>query len=198
MKYITCILLVSFLSVKSRAQLSYADSLLEYQSAYKKDLYPIIKNDTSFIRFYKIDEDFRVTASVEILPHQHFFSMPTSGGKSREAIRYALVKFQLGEKEYRLYAYQLSFLLGTEKHRDDFFIPFTDATSGTTSYDGGRYLDFVTGDILPDQTLLIDFNRAYNPYCAFTSGYNCPLPPKENNLPAAVTAGEMNFGKAKH
>ena len=84
-----------------------------------------------------------------------------------------------------------------EKYRDYLFIPFTDLTSGNESYAGGRYFDFKSSDIL-DNKFELDFNKAYNPYCAYISNrYSCPIPPKENNLSVAIRAGEKEFGK-KH
>ena len=86
--------------------------------------------------------------------------------------------------------------MNDEKYKNYLFVPYTDLTSGNKSYGGGKYLDFMMEDI-QNNMLLIDFNKAYNPYCAYTSGYNCPIPPRENNLLIAIKAGEMNFGK-KH
>jgi uncharacterized protein (DUF1684 family) len=76
-------------------------------------------------------------------------------------------------------------------------VPFGDATSGFESYGGGRYLDFTISDI-KNNFLPIDFNKAYNPYCAYTAGYSCPIPPKENLLNASISAGEKNYGKPVH
>ncbi len=177
---------------------SYNDSIMNYQYNYKKELYPIIKKDTAYVKFYTIDPSYRVIASVEKLHGQQFFPMATSDGKAHQAIKYAVIKFNLHGKEYTLFAYQLSFLLSSKEHKENFFTPFTDGTSGIGSYGGGKYIDFVTGDITADNKLLIDFNKSYNPYCAFRSGYSCPIPPKENDLPVEIKAGEMNFGKAKH
>jgi uncharacterized protein (DUF1684 family) len=166
-----------------------------YQSTYKKDLYDIIQSDTAFVRFYPVNSEYKVTASVQKLPGQKFFSLPASDGKSKQAIKYALITFKLMGKDYQLYAYQLSTLLNSEDYKDNFFIPFTDLSSGKTSYGGGRYIDFVTSDISPDGSLVIDFNKAYNPYCAFREGYSCPIPPSENDLPVEIMAGEMTFNK---
>ncbi len=80
-------------------------------------------------------------------------------------------------------------------YKNYLFLPFTDLTSGNRSYGGGRYLDFLMEDI-KSNTLIIDFNKAYNPYCAYTTGYNCPIPPRENDLPVAIPAGEMEYSKA--
>ena len=82
----------------------------------------------------------------------------------------------------------------TEKYRNYLFVPFTDATTGDESYGSGRYLEFYIADI-QNNTLQLDFNKAYNPYCAYAAGYKCPIPPRENNLPLAIKAGEKNFAK---
>lgn len=174
---------------------SHTQQLLAYQDKYKKDLFPIIGEDTGFVKFYPIDSSFRVTAKIEKLVGQSFFPMNTSNQKPKEAIKYAIVKFTLKDKEYRLFAYQLSKLLQSEEYKDNFFIPFTDATTGTDSYIGGRYIDFVIKDILPGNQLVIDFNKAYNPYCAFKKGFSCPIPPEENKLSTEIRVGEMDFYK---
>lgn len=85
-----------------------------------------------------------------------------------------------------------------EKYKNHLFLPFTDLTSGEETYDNGRYIDLETVDI-KNKTVEIDFNKAYNPYCAYVSyTYNCPIPPKENYLPVAILAGEKNYGKSSH
>lgn len=181
----------------SFSQKTYNDSLKVYQHQYKADLVSVIKSDTAFVKFFDINPDYRVIASVEKLQGENFFSMPTSG-KSKDAVKYALITFTLNGKEYKLYAYRLAMLMTNPKYKDDLFIPFTDLTSGNETYGGGRYMDFTIADIDKDGKLKIDFNRAYNPYCAFATGYNCPIPPKENDLQVKINAGEMNFGKKNH
>jgi uncharacterized protein (DUF1684 family) len=168
-----------------------------YQVSYKKDLYAVIKKDTAFVKFYPVDPSYRVVATVEKLHGQQFFPMATSDGRAHQAIRYAELKFNLHDKDYILYAYQLSFLLSSTGHKNNFFVPFTDSSSGIGSYGGGKYIDFVIGDISADKKLVIDFNKSYNPYCAFRSGYSCPIPPKENDLPVEIKAGELNFVKPR-
>jgi uncharacterized protein (DUF1684 family) len=84
-----------------------------------------------------------------------------------------------------------------EKLREYLFVPFGDATSGFESYGGGRYIEFYISDI-KNNKVIIDFNKAYNPYCAYTTGYNCPIPPAENLLTVAIPAGEKNYGKKIH
>ena len=80
-------------------------------------------------------------------------------------------------------------------YKDYLFLPFTDATTGNETYDAGRYIDLKIEDTRTPEVIL-DFNKAYNPYCAYVSDiYNCPIPPKENRLPVAIRAGEMKFLK---
>ena len=85
----------------------------------------------------------------------------------------------------------------TAEYKNYLFIPFTDLTTGDESYGSGRYMDFTT-DSIQSNKLTLDFNKAYNPYCAYAIGFHCPLPPKENFLKVAIIAGEKVFGKAIH
>ena len=82
----------------------------------------------------------------------------------------------------------------TAEYRDHLFIPFADATTSNETYEGGRYIDLNISDI-KDGIIIIDFNKAYNPYCAYDHDYSCPLPPKENHITIAVRAGEKRFKK---
>ena len=185
------------LSLPVRGQSVYTDSLQRFQQHYKEELSGIIKGDTASVKFFPIDQRYRVIAKVEKLPQSSFFPMATSGNISKDAIRYALLKFQINGKEYSLYAYQLVQLMTIEKYKNDIFVPFTDFTSGDETYAGGRYIDLRTTDI-SSNTILLDFNKAYNPYCAFRAGYNCPIPPKENDLKTEIKAGEKKFAKPSH
>lgn len=197
-KKIFTVVSICFISLAAISQSAYTDSLVNYQLTYKKNLYSIIKRDTAFVKFYPIDESYRIVATVEKVYGQSFFPMETSGNITKDAIKYAILKFNIHQKEYTLFAYRLSFLMNSAEYKNDFFVPFTDSTSGISSYGGGKYIDFVVGDISIDNKLVIDFNKSYNPYCAFRSGFNCPIPPKENELQVAIKSGEMNFGKSIH
>jgi uncharacterized protein len=183
-------------ALAAKGQTSYTDSIYEYQANYKKELVEVIHSDTGYVRFYAPNAAYRVLADVELLSGQKFFGMRTSDGRSHKARKYARVSFSLNGKTHHLFAYQLDFLLNSKDNKDNFFIPFIDGGSGELTYGGGRYMDFKTSDIA-DNKLLIDFNKAYNPYCAFTSGYSCPIPPRENTLGTTVAAGEKEFAKPK-
>lgn len=181
--------------LRSAAQPSYESGLITYQENYKNALADIIQSDTALVKFHSVNPAYKVTATIQKLTGEKFFTMSTSDGGGKQAIKYAVVSFNLYGRDYKLYAYQLSNLLNSAEYKDNFFIPFTDLTSGISSYGGGRYIDFVVSDIKPDNTLVIDFNRAYNPYCAFRAGYSCPIPPAENDLGVEIKAGEMAFKK---
>lgn len=183
------ILFLLGIGLSTFAQKGYADSIKAFQAKYISELEPIIKKDTSNILFYPINSRYKLKAIVTMLYNQPVFKMTTSSGKTKEAQKYALITFSIGKKKHQLYAYQLLALKEKAETASLFFVPFLDKTSGNTSYGGGRYIDFDIKDIINNK-LLLDFNKAYNPYCAFTTGYNCPVPPRENLLPIPIKAGE--------
>ncbi len=120
--------------------------------------------------------------------------MPTYSGKTKEHVAYAVVSFVLGGKPQQLTLYRSLNLMKLPNYRDYLFLPFKDATSGKETYGGGRYIDLRTGDI-KDGKVPLDFNRAYNPYCAYEEGYSCPIPPATNRLSMAIEAGEKTYEK---
>ncbi len=176
---------------------SYKDTLIAYQHNYIYNHEVVGKDDRKYISFYPIDKSYRVTASFKRIIDKNGFYMNTSTDEQQKFFKYGLLTFRLHGKTLHLYIYQSQDLLQKEDYKDYLFVPFGDATSGFTSYGGGRYLDFTLHDIKNNQ-LLVDFNKAYNPYCAYTSGYSCPIPPKENLLTVPINAGEKNYGKPFH
>jgi uncharacterized protein (DUF1684 family) len=177
------------------SQDDYFTSISDHRFIYKKELADVIKNDTSFVRFFEIEPAYKVQGVFKALKNQPVFNMNTSSGKSKQAQKIGVIIFSLEGKKYQLSAYQLLALRTDPEHQDYFFIPFTDASSGEETYGAGRYLDFKLADIKNNSSLIIDFNKAYNPYCAFADGYNCPVPPAENQLVTAIRAGEKNYAK---
>lgn len=134
---------------------------------------------------------YKVTARFIRTPSEKKFEMPTMNGKSKTAVKYAEVKFNLNGREHTLSVYQLEKLMNDEKYKNYLFIPFKDLTNGKGTYGAGRYIDL----IIPDKdTITIDFNRAYNPSCAYNkTKFSCPVPPAENNLKTRIEAGEKNY-----
>ncbi|MEP6583669.1 MAG: DUF1684 domain-containing protein [Ginsengibacter sp.] len=176
---------------------TYRDSILAYQQNYINTHEVVDKADRKFIHFYDIDESYRVIASFAKIKDTKGFDMSTSSGMKKHYFVYGLLSFKLHDSLVQLYVYQSDALMRQEKYKDYLFVPFGDATSGFESYGGGRYLEFDISDI-KDKSVAIDFNKAYNPYCAYTTGYNCPIPPRENLLTLPVNSGEKSYGKPIH
>jgi uncharacterized protein (DUF1684 family) len=116
------------------------------------------------------------------------FEMQTSNGRKPLYRKYGEVHFRYNGRPQHLTVYQSLDLLRTKDYQDYLMVPFTDQTNGHTSYGGGRYIDLRMGQIKNGQ-LVLDFNYAYNPFCAYSSAYSCPIPPAENRLQVAIEAG---------
>ncbi len=175
---------------------TYITAIKAYQKDYVDSHEVVKKKDRRYFRFFPITSDCNVRCSFEKITDTIGFTMKTSDNSLQHYYKYGQLQFSLSGQACRLFVYQSSKLMKTEKYKDYLFVPFTDSTTGIESYGSGRYLDFYIGEIKGNK-LQLDFNKAYNPYCAYATGYHCPFPPKENSLPIAVRAGEMNFGK-KH
>jgi uncharacterized protein (DUF1684 family) len=121
--------------------------------------------------------------------------METSGSIKKVFRVYGIVHFTVHDTAVKLNIYQSQNLMAAAEYNDYLFLPFTDLTSGEGSYANGRYIDLTYKDVVGNK-IVIDFNKAYNPYCAYVSGkYNCPIPPRENSLNVAILAGEKNYDK---
>lgn len=191
-----CIALVCLFSFSDLpAQKSYRDSLQAYIGDYVNGHEVVKDGDKKYFRFFPIDETYRITANFERAKDSKWFLVETSGTQRKTFRIYGTVSFRLHDTAVKLNLYQAQNLLADPKHSDHLVLMFTDKTTGNETYDAGRYLDFVIRDIKNDR-LIIDFNKAYNPYCAYVKNkYNCPVPPRENDLPVAIRAGEKTYGK---
>ncbi|MDH5609372.1 MAG: DUF1684 domain-containing protein [Cyclobacteriaceae bacterium] len=136
--------------------------------------------------YFEIDPSYKVTATIEKINERQFVTLETSTGEPERYLKYAYLVFNLQSQPLRLLVLKPAGLGAANV----FFCAFADATSGTLTYGGGRYLDVTLGK---SQKTTLDFNLAYNPYCAYVSGYSCPLPPPENTLPISILAGEKIF-----
>jgi len=157
---------------------------------------PLKQQDLIDLSFFEPDSTYAVIANVTILTDEVPFSMPTYNGKSHPYIRYAKLKFSLNGKAQELTLYKSISLSQLAEYKDYLFLPFTDATNGKETYSGGRYIDLNVQGIKND-VIKIDFNKAYNPYCAYSDGYQCPKPPAENEIKQNINAGEKAFSGAK-
>jgi uncharacterized protein len=158
----------------------------EYADAKESPLSAKAKKTFKGIHFFPFSAKYVVNAKFVRTPNEKPFQMSTSSGMRKTYIKYAEVLFTIDGKQYKLNVYQSQELLQSADYKDYLFIPFTDATSGNETYEGGRYIDLT----MPKSSeVVINFNKAYHPYCAYTDGYNCPVPPQENTLPIKIEAG---------
>lgn len=160
-----------------------------YRGAKDSPLPEKAKKSFRGLLYFPIQEKFRFTGAITRYDKRETFDIIASDGEKRKTRRYGYFDFQLHGKTYRLQVYKLLDL--EPKYSKLLFIPFLDATSGRESYGGGRYLDL---EEQKQNLYTVDFNRAYNPSCAYgKSGYSCPIPPAENRLPVRIEAGEKNL-----
>jgi len=140
--------------------------------------------------FFPLDSSFIVNAKLTLHKDSEPFAMKTTTDRLPIYKVYATATFELKGKEYSLEIYQNEKLVLTPEYEDYLFMPFTDQTNGDSSYGGGRYLDL---NLPEGESIIIDFNQAYNPYCAYNDKYSCPIPPKNNDLDTKVLAGVKVF-----
>ncbi|MFZ1799829.1 MAG: DUF1684 domain-containing protein [Chitinophagaceae bacterium] len=138
------------------------------------------------IQFFPMNADFIVEAKFIKTNSKEVYIMETSTHMQKKYYLFAKAVFNLKGKAYTLDVYQSLDLKNKKGFENYLFIPFRDKTSGKETYGGGRYIDLI---IPATGAITINFNKAYQPYCAYTEGYNCPLPPDENTLPVAIYAG---------
>ena len=136
--------------------------------------------------FFPINADLKVTAKLELLDDSIIYGLPTSTSRIAKYNKYAIATFEIDGEAYQLTLYVSETPSDDPEYADHVFLPFTDETNGNTTYGGGRYIDLKTTE---EDTIIIDFNKSYNPYCAYSPYYSCPKPPEENHLDVEINAG---------
>ena len=155
---------------------------------------PLTKKDrTTFkeLKYFPLNEDYKVKAKLTVNSNPQLFKMPTSTDRLPVYSTYGEISFEVNGKQLSLQVYQNQKLLSVEGYEDYLFIPFADETNGDETYGGGRYLDF---RMHKTEEVFIDFNKAYNPYCAYSDRYSCPKVPEANQLTIRIEAGVLNMG----
>jgi len=158
----------------------------------RSPLPPREKKNFRGLKYFPFDPKYVFYAGIEryifhINNPRYYATFLTNKGTNKRYIRYGRIHFRLGGKEYSLEVYK-SIL------SDSLFIPFKDETNGKETYEGGRYID---AEILPGYKMVLDFNMAYYPSCAYNEKFICVLPPKENVLAIPIRAGERNLSLIK-
>jgi uncharacterized protein (DUF1684 family) len=177
---------------------SFTARSIAFQEKYVEQHEVVALKDKKYFRFFKPAPYLNINASFTKIDDTSTVTIKTSGKRIPEQyfIRYGKLTFTIDSVAYQLTVFQSKDLVNNAAYRDYLFLPFGDKTNGNSTYGTGRYIDLLITDI-KDGKCTIDFNKAYNPYCAYSNDYNCPIPPKENRLPIIIEAGEENFQKPK-
>ncbi|MFM9989126.1 DUF1684 domain-containing protein [Flavobacterium sp.] len=195
-KYLSSLLILFF--AISFAQDKKIETSQEFQNnlneeyADKKDS-PLTEEDFKVFKaldFYPINEKFIIEATFLRTKKEKVFGMKTSTTRLPKYKKYGELSFVIDGKKFKLNVYQNIDLSKKEGYEDHLFLPFSDLTCGKESYLGGRYIDMY---FPKSETVIIDFNKAYNPYCAYNHKYSCPIVPLENDLQIEILAGVKKF-----
>jgi uncharacterized protein (DUF1684 family) len=173
------------------------DDLNAHREKYKQGFLtdprsPLKEDDLKDLDFFPELSKAVVKAEFQKTPAEQPFEMPTYSGVTRTYRKWGVATFTWGPFYSSVSLYENMTNRSNPIYQDYLFLPFTDNTNGETTYGGGRYLDMSKADT-EDGTITIDFNKSYNPWCAYSDGFNCPIPPMENKLPYAIEAGEKMY-----
>ncbi|ELY55130.1 DUF1684 domain-containing protein [Natronolimnohabitans innermongolicus] len=154
---------------------------------------PEERDEFDGLEYFEPDFDYRVHATATVHDDPEVVLMDTTAGREMRYLRVAILEFDLEREDedledgtYELAAYQLE-----SPNEEPLFVPFRDKTTGQQSYEGGRYMELAPDrDLADGDELVVDFNLAYTPFCAYSETFDCPLPPEENWLEVAIPAGE--------
>lgn len=184
---------------KKQAQTAYVANLMQHRLG-KNEKFKLAEESPlaseserklfSGLEYFEPDTQYRLTAKFKIISSPDTVYFATTTDRKPMYIQYAQVFFSIQGKSYSLYAYtspEVSQIAGMEKY---LFIPFSDATNGKETYGGGRYLD---AEIPEGESMVLDFNYAYNPYCHYNHSYSCPKIPEANRLNIEIRAGEKKL-----
>lgn len=142
------------------------------------------------LKYFPVDEKYRVEAILKKADSTEIIKLRTSTDRLPDYKIYGHVYFKFKGKEFKLTTYQNVDHQKDSLYKNLLFLPFTDNNSTKSTYGGGRYIDF---QIPKGDTFILDFNKAYNPYCAYNHKWSCVIPPRENSLDVAIDAGEKNY-----
>lgn len=146
------------------------------------------KDTYSGLKYYPPDIQYRVVADLQTIPEKKIVVLSTNDGKEQRYIEYAYAEFKLAGISNKLLILEI---LDMGPSRGKLFLAFGDETSAVETYGSGRYLD--VNKTPGSSTIKLDFNLAYNPYCAYDNSYSCPFPPAQNLLKIAIKAGEKIY-----
>lgn len=181
-----------FLSLQGESNAMYREKIIVKRQ--KTDQFMNYSSNSPFknvgkfhgLSYYPPNPEYRVSAKFILIEEKETATIAMSDGSTETYIRYAWAEFELGGGKHKLLVLKNLNELVTNQY----FVSFTDTTSGDTTYAGGRYLNVFQ---LEEDEITLDFNLAYNPYCVYDYSYVCPIAPLENKLSLAIEAGEKLY-----
>lgn len=180
---------------------TYSSQIKSHRDRYLQDFIkdtraPLDSADLEYIHFFEADENYAVECTFKVATDKKPFDMATYSGITKPYQVYGYLSCPVKGKNIELELYQNRQMASIPAYADHLFLPFKDLTNGEESYGGGRYID-VKASSINNGKIAIDFNKAYNPWCAYSDGYNCPIPPIANHLDIMLKAGEANYSGPK-
>ncbi len=166
------------------------DKFIEFSDSTKSRFSKEERENFKGFKYFEPDISYRVKASFTVDTTAPHFGMQTSTDRVPTYRTYGYLDFVLNDTSYRLSAYQNMAYKDHPKYGNYLFVPFMDNTNGSTTYAAGRYMDI---DIPISDSIILDFNSAYNPYCAYYDRWSCPLVPFENSINTKIEAGEKKY-----
>ncbi len=146
------------------------------------------KEKFTHLNYFEPDLKYKISADLVPIENKKVVVLPTSDSKKKKYLEYAFAEFKLEGKKTNLLILEI---MDSGPYRGTLFLAFADDTSTKETYGAGRYIDLKK---VPGATsITLDFNKAYNPYCAYSDDFSCPFPPKENILPIEIKAGEKSY-----
>lgn len=142
--------------------------------------------------YFEIDENYNIQASFDLNEEKQIIKMETSTSRRPSYLKYGTASLKINDQIYKLTIYKYAEKLALDANEEQLFLPFKDYTNGDESYGGGRYIDL---SMPVGNVISIDFNKSYNPYCAYNDNFSCPVPPFENHLNVAIPAGIKGYTK---
>lgn len=146
------------------------------------------KKNFKKLNYFPINLDYRVSAKLVSIENKKVVVLPTSDNLEKKYLEYAFAEFELNDEPCKLLILEI---MDEGPYRGTLFLAFADATSANETYGAGRYLD--VKKVPGASSIILDFNQAYNPYCAYSEKFSCPFPPRENVLKVLVRAGEKKY-----
>jgi uncharacterized protein len=181
---------------------TYSVTLKEYREKYKTGFLndprsPLKVEDLPYLDFFPEDENWKLNCTCQRVTDAKPFEMPTYSGVTRTYLLHSIATCAYGNQSIKLHLYKNIHQPINPLYKNNLFLPFKDYTNNESTYGGGRYINLLDTDI-KNETIEIDLNKSYNPWCAYSDGFNCPIPPRDNHIELEVNAGEKNFkGKYK-